>query len=67
MLAILDMHSLLLYPLNHAVPTEPRELTVMYLNSTELEITWQNPLCDYGVRRGYNVSLHATLLVNRFE
>ena len=36
---------------------EPRELTVMYLNSTALELTWQHPLCDYGIRRGYTVSL----------
>ena len=41
----------------HLVPTEPRDLTVTYLNSTALEVTWQNPLCDYGVRRGYTVSL----------
>jgi len=45
-----------IYPLNHAVPTTPRELTVLYLNSTALEITWEHPLCDYGVRRGYTVS-----------
>ena len=40
----------------HLVPTEPRELTISYLNSTALEVTWQNPLCGYGVRRGYTVS-----------
>jgi len=38
------------------VPTEPRELTVTYLNSTALEVTWQNPRCDYGIRRGYTVT-----------
>ena len=38
------------------VPTEPRRLTVMYLNSTSLEVTWEHPLCDYGIRRGYTVS-----------
>ena len=44
------------YQLLPLVPTEPRELTIMYLNSTALEVTWQHPLCDYGIRRGYTVS-----------
>ena len=38
------------------VATEPRGLTVIYLNSTALEVTWEPPLCDYGIRRGYIVS-----------
>ena len=40
----------------YLVPTEPRGLTVMHLNSTSLEVTWEHPLCDYGIRRGYTVS-----------
>ena len=39
------------------VPTEPHGLTVTYLNSTALEVTWEPPLCDYGIRQGYIVSL----------
>ena len=29
----------------------------MYLNSSALEVTWEHPICDYGIRRGYTVSL----------
>ena len=47
------MHQL---PHLFVVPTEPRGLTVMYLNSTALEVTWEPPLCDYGTRQGYTVS-----------
>ena len=36
-------------------PTEPRNLTVMYINSTALYITWQPPLCHYGIITGYTV------------
>ena len=38
------------------VPTEPRDLTVMFINSTALDITWEEPLCDYGIRTKYTVS-----------
>ncbi len=35
--------------------TEPRNLVVMYTSSTSLRITWEPPLCDYGIRTGYTV------------
>ena len=38
-----------------AVPTEPLNLTVSYINATALDIAWREPLCDYGIRTNYTV------------
>ena len=42
-----------LLQLSCIVPTAPRDLTVEYLSSTSLEVTWTHPQCDYGIRTGY--------------
>ena len=40
----------------HTVPSEPRNLTVISISSTSLQITWMRPLCEYGVVTNYTVS-----------
>lgn len=40
----------------HTEPSEPLSLTVEYITSTSLNVTWQRPLCEYGVITNYTVS-----------
>ena len=40
----------------HTVPSEPRNLTVVASSSTSLQLTWEHPLCEYGVIVNYTVS-----------
>ena len=40
----------------YTVPTMPQDLLVQYISSTALKVTWNHPLCDYGIRTQYNVS-----------
>ena len=52
-------HSLSIIPLlyfAHTVPNEPRNLTVVASSSTSLQLTWERPLCEYGVIVNYTVS-----------
>ena len=48
------------------VSTPPRSLIAEYASmettsSTALQLTWDHPLCDYGVRTGYTVYTLLTL------
>ena len=52
-IGLISYHTRFIY----TVPTEPRDLTVQYLNSLSLEITWNHPLCGYGARTNYTVSI----------
>ena len=38
------------------VPSVPRNLTVVASSSTSLQVTWEHPLCEYGVLVNYIMS-----------
>ena len=40
---------------SHPVPSEPRNLRVEASSSTSLQLTWERPLCEYGVIVNYTV------------
>ena len=47
-----------------AVPAMPENLLVKYNGSMSLVVTWDPPLCDYGIRTSYNVSWRISTIVS---
>ena len=47
-----------------AVPAMPESLLVEYNGSMSLVVTWNPPLCDYGIRTSYNVSWRISNIVS---
>lgn len=41
----------------------PENLLVEYNGSMSLVVTWDPPLCDYGIRTSYNVSWRISTIV----
>ena len=40
----------------YTVPSAPCNLTVVANSSTSLQVTWEHPLCEYGILINYTVS-----------
>jgi hypothetical protein len=51
----------------HTVPSAPRSLTVVASSSTSLQVTWEQPLCEYGILVNYTVSkVHACNIIDLY-